>query len=140
MTDIRLSIITERYRKGKGKTMEDNRKEQIEALEVLLEFNERLTKNMKIIVKELSGQRLDDTDKFLKAIIDAINWEIQVVNGTMEVLNEGTERVNKEDFNKVIISLSDAIVAKDDVKMAEEFEKVIPVFEQLGAAAKEVVQ
>lgn len=44
--------------------MEDNRKEQIEALEVLLEFNERLVKNMKIIVKELSGKRLDDTDKF----------------------------------------------------------------------------
>ena len=35
--------------------MEDNRKEQIEALEVLLEFNERLVKNMHIIVKELSG-------------------------------------------------------------------------------------
>lgn len=120
--------------------MENNRKEQIEALEVLLEFNERLTKNMKIIVKELSGQRLDDTDRFLRAIIDAINWEIQVVNGTMEVLNEGTERVNKEDFNKVIVSLSDAIVAKDDAKMAEEFEKVIPVFEQLGIAAREVIE
>ena len=53
--------------------MEDNRKEQIEALEVLLEFNERLVKNMKIIVKELSGKRLDDTDKFLKSIVDAIN-------------------------------------------------------------------
>lgn len=66
--------------------MEDNRKEQIEALEVLLEFNERLVKNMNIIVKELSGKRLDDTDKFLKSIVDAINWEIQVVNGTLEVI------------------------------------------------------
>lgn len=44
--------------------MEDNRKEQLEALEVLGEFNERLVKNMKIIAKELSGSRLDDTDKF----------------------------------------------------------------------------
>ena len=41
--------------------MEDNRKEQIEALEVLLEFNERLVKNMNIIVKELSGKRLDES-------------------------------------------------------------------------------
>lgn len=31
---------------------------------MLLEFNERLVKNMNIIVKELSGKRLDDTDKF----------------------------------------------------------------------------
>lgn len=125
--------------RGKGRTMEDNRKEQIEALEVFLEFNERLLKNMKIIVKELSGQRLDDTDKFLKAIIDAINWEIEVVNGTMEVLNEGEKRVDKEEVNSVIIPLSEAIAAKDDAKMAEAFQKVIPVFEQLGAAAKEVI-
>ena len=71
--------------------MEDARKEQLEALEVLAEFNDRLVKNMNIIVKELSGERLDDTDKFLKSIVDAINWEIQVVNGTMEALNDGKE-------------------------------------------------
>ena len=109
--------------------MEDNRKEQIEALEVLLEFNERLVKNMKIIVKELSGKRLDDTDKFLKSIVDAINWEIQVVNGTLEVINAGEERLDKE-----------AIKAKDDAAMAAEFQNVIPVFEKLGEIAAKVVK
>ncbi len=44
--------------------MEDNRAEQIEALEVLTEFNDRLVHNMEIIVKELKGERLDDTDQF----------------------------------------------------------------------------
>ena len=29
--------------------------------------------------------------------------------------------------------------ANEDAKMAEEFKKVIPVFEQLGEAAKEVI-
>lgn len=43
---------------------------------------------MHIIVKELSGNRLEDTDKFLKAIVDAMNWEIAVMNGTMTLLNE----------------------------------------------------
>ena len=51
--------------------MEDNRAEQIEALEVLTEFNDRLVHNMEIIVKELKGERLDDTDQFLKGIVDA---------------------------------------------------------------------
>ena len=59
--------------------MEENRLEQKEALQTLVEFNERLVKNMNIIVKELSGQRLDDTDKFLKGILDAVNWEVQVM-------------------------------------------------------------
>ncbi len=119
--------------------MEDNRKEQMEALEVLTDFNGRLVKNMTIIVKELSGERLDDTDKFLKSIVDAINWEIQVVNGTIELLNDGKERIDKEEFNRAIVSLNDAISAKEDAKMAEEFKKVILVFEQLGEAAEEVI-
>lgn len=119
--------------------MEDNRKEQLEALEVLGEFNERLVKNMKIIAKELSGSRLDDTDKFLKSIIDAINWEIQVVNGTLDVLNEEKERLNKEDFNVAVISLSNAINDNNDTEMAEEFRKITPVFEQLGVSIKEVI-
>ena len=119
--------------------MEDNRKEQLEALEVLGEFNERLVKNMKVIAKELSGSRLDDTDKFLKSIIDAINWEIQVVNGTLDVLNEGKERLNKEDFNAAVISLSNAINDNSDTEMAEEFRKITPVFEQLGVSIKEVI-
>lgn len=119
--------------------MSDNRKEQIEALEILSEFNERLVKNMKIIVKELSGARLDDTDQFLKSIVDAINWEIQVVNGTMEVLNEEIVRVDKKSFNDSIVALSNAIKAKDDAKMADEFEKVIPIFEQLGKSVLEVL-
>lgn len=123
-----------------GNIMEDNRAEQVEALEVLAEFNERLVHNMEIIVKELSGERLDDTDKFLKSIIDAINWEIQVVNGTMNLLNEGEVRVNKESFNDAIVALSEAINQKDDARMAEEFKNIIPVFRQLGESAKEVIK
>lgn len=126
---------------GEGEIiMEDARNEQIEALEVLIEFNGRLVKNMNIIVKELSGERLDDTDKFLKSIIDAINWEIQVVNGTMEVLNDGKERINKESFNATVTALGQAISENDDAKMAEEFKKIIPVFEQLGVSAREVIK
>lgn len=118
--------------------MEDNRAEQKEALEVLLDFNERLVKNLKIIIKELSGQRLEDTDKFVKGIVDAINWEVQVVNGTIGLLNDGQERVNKDDFNRKILALSDSIKAKDDSKMAAAFRELIPIFQDLGHAAQEV--
>lgn len=122
------------------KIMEDNRKEQMEALETLTEFNDRLVNNMQIIVRELSGKRLEDTDKFLKSILDAMNWEIQVVNGTMEVLNDGKERVNKETFNDAVVALSDAVNAKDDAKMAQAFTAIIPMFEKLGESAKEVIK
>lgn len=120
--------------------MEDNKKEQIEALQVLTEFNERLVKNMKILVKELSGERLDDTDNFLSAIVNAINWEIEVMNGTMDVLNEGCVRIDKEKFNQTVIALGNAIALKDDSKMAEEFKNTIPMFEELGKVAEEVTK
>lgn len=119
--------------------MDDNKKEQLEALGVLAEFNDRLVKNMKIVSKELAGNRLEDTDQFLKSIIDAINWEIQVVNGTLDVLNQGKERLNKDDFNAYIVSLNNAINSKDDIKLAEEFSNTVSVFEQLGISVKEVI-
>lgn len=119
--------------------MEENiRAEQKEALLTLTEFNERLVKNMKIITKEFEGNRLDDTDKFLQGIVDAVNWEIQVVNGTISLLNENQERLNKEAFNAGISNLSAAIKSGKDEEMSKAFQNVIPVFEQLGEIAAEV--
>lgn len=118
--------------------MEDIRKEQKEALQTLMEFNEKLVKNMNIIIKELTGNRLDDTDNFLQGIVDAINWEVQVVNGTIDMLNGGKERINKEEFNSGIVSLADAIGKKDDGAIAEAINKLIPQFEKLGLSAAEV--
>lgn len=120
--------------------MEDKRTEQVEALEVLIEFNERLVKNVGIVVKELSGARLDDTDKFIKGIIDAMNWEIQVMNGTMELLNEGRVRVDKERFNEKITALGEAVNAGNDAGLADAFKAILPYFEELGKAAAEVIQ
>lgn len=119
--------------------MEDNRAEQKEALETLVEFNGRLVKNMNIVIKELSGERLDDTDKFLKSIVDAINWEVQVMNGTMELLNEGKERINKETFNQRILDLGAALKEKDDAKEAEAIRNLLLEFENLGTAAREAI-
>lgn len=118
--------------------MIENRAEQKEALETLLEFNVRLVKNMNIIVKELSGERLEDTGAFLEDILQAMNWEIQVYNGTMELLNENKVRMDKDMFNEKIEALNGAIASKDDAQLAEKFTEIIPVFEALGEAAKEV--
>lgn len=119
--------------------MEDNRAEQIEALETLVEFNDKVIKNITILVKELSGQRLDDTDKFQDSIINAINWEIQVLNATMDVINEGKERIVKEAFNGKVTALGEAVKSKDDQKIADAFNELKPELEKLGAAAREVI-
>ena len=45
--------------------MEDLRAQQIEALEVLGDYNERLMKSIHSVIKELDGDRKEDTDQFL---------------------------------------------------------------------------
>lgn len=120
--------------------MSNERKEKIEALETLYEFNGRIKQNIPIIIKELTAERLEDTDVFLNDILKAINWEIQVVNCTLDVINDEKERIDKDAFNQKIIALNDAVVAKDDKKIAEAFGKLLPVVEELGIAVKEVIE
>lgn len=119
--------------------MEDNRTEQLEALETFVEFNDKVVHNIKILIKELAGARLEDTDTFMDSIVQSVNWEIQVMNGTMGVLNEGKERVKKEAVNEKIIMLSEALRRKEDAVLKEAFEKLLPALENAGAAAKEVL-
>lgn len=119
--------------------MEATRKEQIEALEALLHFNDKLVQNMKILSRELVGIRLEDTDDLVKSVTDAINWEVQIMNATMTLLNEGKMRINKEAFNQNLLSLGNAIQKKSDMEMALALGKVAQSFDELGTAAKEVV-
>ena len=120
--------------------MEDIRAQQIEALEVLEDYNKRLMKSMQNIIPELEGNRKKDTDKFLDEIIKGINWEIGILNGTMTLLNEKKERIRKEDMNSSILKLSKALEGKKDSEIAASLKETLPVFEEFGKAAGEVLE
>ncbi len=120
--------------------MEEQRKEQIEALEVFCNFNERFINNVHTLIKELEGKRKEDTDKFLEEIIKGINWEIGILNGTMTLINEKEEHIQKADFNNNILKLSKALQDKNDSKMAKALKEALPMFENLGKIAKEVLE
>lgn len=119
--------------------MEDKRTEQMEALQTLAEYNQKVLKNIPILVRELRGARLEDTDKFLTAIVNAVNWEVEVLNGTMEVLNEKEEKISKEKVNQKIVALSEALKEKDDMAQANAFEQLIPELEIIEKAINEVI-
>lgn len=120
--------------------MEDIRTQQIEAVEVLKDYNERLVRSMKNIIPELEGDRKKDTDKFLDEIIKGINWEIGILNGTMELINEGEDRVKKEEINGSILKLSKALEGKQDHEIATSLKETLPVFENFGKVAEEVLK
>lgn len=120
--------------------MENNRMEQLEALEILIGFNERLLKNLPTIIEELSGEMKPDTDDFLKTIVNAVNWEINVTNATLDILNEDQIRIDKDSFNEKIMSLGSSLSLNDNTAIASALKELIPFFEQLGKAAREVTQ
>ena len=117
--------------------METNRMEQLEALETLSLFNDRLLKNLPTLISELSGERQPDTDTYLKSILDAVNWEINVMNATSALLAEGETAIDKENFNRSILALNDALSSGADSGISNALRNLIPHFETLGAAAKE---
>ena len=120
--------------------MEDIRAQQIEALEVFKNYNSRLVKSMDSIIPELEGDRQDDTDKFLDEIVKGINWEIGILNGTMDFINEKEERIKKEEINASILKLSKALEGKKDSEIAASLKETLPVFENFGKVAAEVLK
>ncbi len=120
--------------------MIENRAEQVEALQAMLDYNPRLVKAMKAVSDELAGERQPDTDEYLLSVIKGINWEIQVLNGTMEVLNEKELQVEKDAVNDIFVEFNDLYQNKNDSGMAVSFQtKVIPFFETFEVAARNVI-
>lgn len=113
--------------------MEDNRKEQVEALEALKDYNPKVEKALKEVIPEVKGERKDDTQEYLDYIFKGINWELQVVNGTMALLNEKEEQVSKEELNNIVVQINDAYMSKDNSKLAQVMEEqLLPFVEKLG--------
>lgn len=112
--------------------MEDNRKEQVEALEALKDYNPKICKALKEIVPELKGEKKEDTQEYVDHIFRGVNWELQVINGTMQLLNEKEEQVSKDVLNEMISHINDAYNSKEDAKLAQVIEsELLPFIEKL---------
>lgn len=113
--------------------MENEFREEIEALEALKSYNVKMVKALKEIIPELKGQKKEDTDEYFQHILKGLNWEIQVLNGTMDYLNRNEIIIDKENLNKSIVALNCAINKKDEKAIASIIEmELYPFFEKLN--------
>lgn len=99
--------------------MDDYRQQQIEALQVAHEYSGRLIKGIENVCGELSGNRLLDTDAYLDEVVKGINWIIEIVNRTMDVINEKEILIEKEKVNENVKELGDALSKKEDALIAD---------------------
>lgn len=98
--------------------MDDYRQQQIEALQVVHEYSGKLIKGIENVVSELSGVRLPDTGAYLDEVLNGLNWVIEIVNRTLDVINEGEVRIEKEAVNVSVKALGDALSNKQDELIA----------------------
>ena len=108
--------------------MEDIRKQQVEALEVGVEYVQKLVPAIKEILPELRGEEKEDTTDFLNQIIDGINFVIEIVNATMPMMNEKEEILNQEGIEEKVQQLNAALQARDHAKTAQALEEGILPF------------
>lgn len=111
--------------------------EQIEALEVYIEYNKKLMNSINMLLSELREQRKDDTDEFQKKIIEGLNWEIQILNGTLSLINQKEERIDKNEVNQQVLKLEKALKTGEDKEIADSFENdILPEFTKV----EEIIQ
>ncbi|MBQ4284555.1 MAG: molecular chaperone [Lachnospira sp.] len=102
--------------------MEDLRTQQIEALQVAAPYCEKMIGALKSMIEEFSGNRQEDTDEYMKGVVDGLNWIFEVYNGTSSLINEGGEVINKDEVNGCVAKLS---AAADDTAKAEAFKGIL---------------
>lgn len=119
--------------------MEDLRKQQKEALFALTEYSPRLITAIRNVAEELNGNRQPDTDEYLRSIVNGMNWEIEVFNGTRDYINEDRTRIDKDRANEIFMQFNEAHQGGNDAKMVELLTgDILIFFEELEAAAKEL--
>lgn len=119
--------------------MEELRKQQIEALQAVYEYNQRIIPALEEIVFELRGAQKEDTKDYLNHILKGVNWIIQVVNGTRDLINEKEEVINKEQMNDIIVDLNGVLKEENFIQAADIIEKgILPFVSNVTKAAKDI--
>lgn len=100
---------------------------QMETLEEMLIYLEKLIPATESIIIELRDQRKTDTDEFFTAIINGINWTIEVLNRTMDIMNEDEAVIEKDNINDAIFKLGLAIREHNNINIADVLEvNIVP--------------
>lgn len=114
-------------------TMGDSRKE---ALQALVEYNSVLIRMITIMLGELEKGYQANADKYLLNIAQGINQELQMLNSTINYINEKEELINKNEINKVIAAFNSAYQSKDYIEVVRMLnEDILPSIRKIEEVA-----
>jgi Mg2+ and Co2+ transporter CorA len=121
--------------------MEDYRKQQEEALSALIEYNNKLVPALEEVIVELKGEPKEDTKEYLDYVLKGVNWVIQIVNATKDLLNSNHEVVVKEEMNEIILKLNRSNKENKELEVAESIENgILPFIKKVTKEAEAIVE
>ncbi len=116
--------------------MEDIRVRQMEALKMADEYLEKLIPNMEALIEELNGEEKEDTQEYLNQVIEGLNFMIETFNVTMSLINEDKTVIDKDEINRVVLNLSDAMISKNYRQAATIMDSgILPFLKALAQSA-----
>ncbi len=86
--------------------MEDMREQQKEALLTARDYIGKLLNAVDVVGVELSGAEQEDTQEYLDTIIKGVNWTLEILNRTIDYVNENEELIQKESVNDRMLHFS----------------------------------
>ncbi len=118
--------------------MTNTRVEEKEALQALVDYSPKLIRGMQGVSDELAGDWKPDTEEYLLSVIKGMNWELQVLNGTLDYLNEEEQLLDKEKYNEALKRFNESYQNKDYEALSENLRsEVITLFVELEEIAKQ---
>ncbi len=104
------------------------------------EYLPRLIETAQTVSAELAGEQEEDTHDLFNQVIDGVNYIIEIFNGTLSLTNKERIVFNTDEVEEMIQKLSNAIVAKDDKRVAAAMQNgMIPFLQKFQVVIKEYI-
>ncbi len=116
--------------------MEDIKVQQIEALKMADEYLRKLIPSMEEVIGELNGEEKEDTQEYLEQVIEGLNFMIDTFNVTMSLINEEKIVIDKDEINREVLNLSDAMISRNYRQAATVMDSgILPFLKAFASSA-----
>ena len=119
--------------------MEEREQLQRNVLKELVAYSDNLIPALQIIIEELRGEELEDTNTFLNDVINGINWEIEVYNQCASLLNEKSSYIDKKAMITAVKHLGISLNSGDKLLVADCLESDFSVSKVILVVKKGVI-
>jgi hypothetical protein len=121
--------------------MPDRERLQRDVLLELISYSDSLIPALQDVIEELRGEAKEDTNDFLKEVINGINWEIEVYNQCASLINAKSNYIDKKAMIVAVKNLGISLNSGNQLRIADCFEQdFLPFLNKLALAAQKAVE